>query len=162
MVDEARRMAESLGSLNNSITNGEGNFAGFLGELAIAFKYKGERMDKKDTDDLYNHDLLIKGKMVEVKTKRRGVKPKGKHTVTVAQTSRHQQPDWYAFVSVQYDRTKAKGYGDVVAVWLCGWYRAEDFFDDATFYKKGEAEGDNGFTAPADCYILPISQLIKY
>ena len=50
--------------LNNSITKGDGNLAGALGEVIVCDYYNGEQ---KNT---YDYDLILKGKKIDVKTKR--------------------------------------------------------------------------------------------
>ena len=52
MKEIARVKAEEMGKLYNSITRGDGNVAGFLGEAMVA-KYTGAAMT-----NTYDYDLL--------------------------------------------------------------------------------------------------------
>ena len=100
MVKEAKRWATKLGTLNNSITSGRGNAAGRVGELALS-----TYLSVETPSDKYNHDINRNGETIEVKTKRRIVKPKSHYDVSVAKTSNHQKPDRYAFISLQFKKS---------------------------------------------------------
>jgi len=47
MVSNAKILADELGVLNNSIRNGTGNLAGFLGEECVLKCFKNSRRDRK-------------------------------------------------------------------------------------------------------------------
>ena len=105
MLDRAKAKANNLGSIKNSILKGRGNLAGYLGEEALAPYIGAEIVSNNRGLDKYNHDLLMKdGNRVEVKTKRRTVKPRSNYDVSVAHTSTHQKPDIYAFISLEFER----------------------------------------------------------
>ena len=138
MIREATDWAENLGGIYNSITKGDGNYAGRLGELALAKHLGVEVEDHKDYDLIYNNSK------VEVKTKRRATKPKQNYTVNIASTSRHQKPDTYAFLSVEYsDRDSGGNYSDLLKIWLCGYKNADQFFEEAEFWPKGTPDPCN-------------------
>lgn len=147
MIKDAVEWAAKLGSLNNSITGGDGNFAGRLGELALA-KHLGI-----EVQDDYSYDLVKDGKTIEVKTKRRSVDPQEHYDVSVAETSRHQRPDVYAFISITLDDRKVK------RVWLCGYMDCDQYFATAKKMKKGQRDNSNGFKTHADMYNMAISRL---
>ena len=70
-IDVARKRAADMGVLKNSITKGDGNIFGFLGELIVA-KYLG-----LNVTNTYNFDMkLVNGKKIDVKTKATSVAPK--------------------------------------------------------------------------------------
>ena len=105
MIARAKEKAASLGSINNSILKGGGNIAGYLGEEALAPYIDAQIVSNNRGLDKYNHDLLLDcGHRLEVKTKRRTVPPKSYYDVSIAETSRHQKPDLYAFISLEFDR----------------------------------------------------------
>ena len=153
MIREATDWAENLGGINNSITRGDGNYAGRLGELALAKHLGVEVEDHKDYDLIYN------GEMVEVKTKRRATKPKSNYTVNIAATSKHQKPDKYAFLSIEYaDRDRGGNYSDLQYIWLCGYKSAEQFFEEAEFWPKGTPDPPS-FKTHRDMYVMKIWEL---
>ena len=132
MIDQASQWASDLGGIKNSITKGGGNFAGRMGELALAKHLGLEVSDRKD------YDMIFDGRKIEVKTKRRSVKPKPDYVVNVAATSEHQRPDIYAFVSLQYaDRDSGANYTGLEHIWLCGYKNANQFWDECEFWPKG-------------------------
>ena len=78
MVQEALRKAKKLGELNNSITKGHGNAAGYLGEESVASYLNADVVTNR------NHDLVLNNKTIEVKTKRRTVKPQDSYEVSIS------------------------------------------------------------------------------
>lgn len=145
MIRDAKAKSIEMGKLRNSITKGEGNVAGFIGEL-VALKIIGGKI--KNT---YDYDLVSKGGIkVDVKTKRTTVKPKPFYNCSVADYNTKQACDYYCFVRVLEDNSKA---------WFLGVYPKDKFYEDATFNRKGEPDGPV-FKFTADCYNLQISKLL--
>ena len=165
MLDRAKAKANNLGSIRNSILKGRGNLAGYLGEEALAPHIGAEIVSNNRGLDKYNHDLLMKdGNRVEVKTKRRTVKPRSNYDVSVAHTSTHQKPDVYAFISLEFERssnTHPKSYYGLKNVWLCGFMSAEEYMEKAVIWKKGKVDKTNNFKTHVDMYNLSIDQLHK-
>ena len=153
MIRAATDWAENLGGIYNSITKGDGNYAGRLGELALAKHLGVEVKVHKDYDLIYNDSK------VEVKTKRRATKPKPNYTVNIASTSKHQKPDTYAFLSVEYsDRDSGGNYSDLLKIWLCGYKSADQFFEEAEFWPKGTPDPPF-FKTHRDMYVMKIEEL---
>ncbi len=166
MLERAKEKAVSLGSLNNSILQGAGNLAGYLGEEALASHTGAEIVSNNRGLDKYNHDLLMPtGQRVEVKTKRRTVAPRDYYDVSVAKTSSHQQPDIYAFISIEFQRaTKEhpKKYYGLKNIWLCGFMPAEEYWERATLWEKGKIDKRNGFKTHVDMYNIEIKELHQH
>ena len=145
MVANAMKKAKEMGRLNNSITRGQGNIAGFIGEEVARHVLGGEE------NNTYDYDLITKkGLRVDVKTKRTSVKPKDYYECSVAALNTKQNCDYYAFVRV---------HNDMHTAWFLGVYPKEEYYKDATFLKKGEVDPSNNFTVKSNCYNLPISSL---
>jgi len=151
MIDQALQWANDLGGIKNSITKGRGNLAGRLGEIALADHLSVDVQDHRE------YDLVYKGRSIEVKTKRRTVAPRGFYEVSVAKTSKHQHPDLYAFISMEFDRKENGSYFGLKNIWLCGY--SDDYFKKAKYMKKGDRDGS--FTTLVDMYNLRIDQLDK-
>lgn len=146
-LETAKVLAEDLGELRNSITTGEGNLAGFVGEVIVAEAIGASH------SNTYDYDLVLPdGKTVDVKTKRTNYAPKENYDCSVAAFNTRQKCDYYAFVRVKNDFSCA---------WILGFYSKTDYFNDATFHKKGDFDPDNSFTFKADCYNIEISKLAK-
>ena len=150
MVDSAKKKAKIMGSINNSILKGRGNFAGFLGEEAVASYITANIISFDEGENKYGHDLNKNGKRIEVKTKRRTVKPRLNYDVSVAATSKHHV---YIFTSIQFDGNEPK------KIWIIGQKDRDAYFKEARFIKKGEPEGDNGFIARIDMYNMVTTEL---
>jgi hypothetical protein len=148
MIREAKELAEQLGTLRNSIRKGEGNLAGFLGEVCFLKHYVDAHRDND-----YNHDIVIHNKRVEVKTKDRTVTPKPYYECSIANYNTKQLTDYYYFVSLLREGTQ------YTKAYLLGYKTKDEYFKNAKFLKKGSIDPSNNFTVRADCWNLPISEL---
>lgn len=149
----ALKEAEELGALRKSITQGAGNQAGFLGEIAVADYLEVER------ENTFGHDLVgKKDRTYDVKTKRCKSKPLDNYTVSVCALNTKQNCDVYVFVRITVDLKTA---------WILGYMPKEEFYKKAKFCKKGELDPDSdcNWHFKEDCYnmyirdLKPISEL---
>ena len=172
MIESAISKAEKLGRLNNSITGGVGNIAGYLGEEAVA-SYLGSEI----ISDSFNHDQIFKNtsvrhlirdskndKTLEIKTKRRTVVPRPNYDASIAETSTHQHPDSYVFVSLQFDfsfpdSNKVLRYKNLRNIWILGQKTREDYFKIARFYRVGDIDPSNRFKVKANMYNVAVEDL---
>ena len=145
MLVEARDKAAEMGRLRNSIINGAGNIAGFIGE-AITQQVMGGVLV-----NTYEYDLILcNGKTVDVKTKQTSVKPLETYECSIAGLNATQECDYYAFVRVKNDFSVG---------WFLGVYKKQQYMIDNVFLKKGTIDPDNGYVVRSDCYNLKINQL---
>ena len=172
MVTNAQSKAKKLGKIRNSILNGGGNAAGYLGEEAVASYIGAEITSCDEGSGKYNFDITTRDeRKVEVKTKRRTVScidddgnDRGFYEVSIAKTSVHQRPELYIFVNIHFDDYRkdengvARYYG-IRNIEILGQMEPEDYFAEARFVPKGELDPSNNFVAHADMYNLPISEL---
>ena len=169
MIARAKQKAVSLGYINNSILKGAGNLAGYLGEEALAPYVGAEIVSNNRGLDKYNHDLLVptqhiieETQRIEVKTKRRTVAPRPNYDVSVAETSSHQRPDIYAFISLEFDRvtkTHPKQYYGLKKIWLCGFMPANEFWERSELWEKGKIDKTNNFKTHVNMYNLAVRDL---
>lgn len=144
-LEKAELLAKDLGTLRNSITHGQGNLAGFIGEVIVA-----EILDATHVNT-YNFDLLWGDNLsIDVKTKRTNVAPKHYYESSIAAYNTKQQCDFYAFCRVS---------NDFKTLWFLGMVPKEYYFQNARFLKKGTVDGDNGFVVKADCYNMSIEDI---
>lgn len=150
MLAEARRKSHEMGKLNNSILEGAGNVTGFLGEAAAVVALGPEAK----TSNTYNHDVLYKGKRLEVKSKKRRDPPEARWDCSVSNYNAKQKCDMYVFVSVLNDYSKA---------YVCGWKGKDDYFKIAEKMTKGKTDSNivNGtnFKFHCDCFNAKYGQL---
>lgn len=142
----AGREARRMGALKNSITKGEGNLCGVLGEYVARAHMQAE------FDHDLEHDLVREGLRYEVKTKRCTSAPKDHYLCSVSDANHSQSSDFYVFVRVLKDLKRA---------WILGEISVSEFFARATFHEKGDVdpESQHGWLFKADCYNLPIRRL---
>ena len=94
-TDYAKKLADELGELNNSITGGQGNLAGFVGEVVVAEIIEAEHNNTYDSDLTWFDNITI-----DVKTKRTTVAPKDYYECSIAAYNTKQKCDLYAFCRV--------------------------------------------------------------
>lgn len=145
-IQIAQEKAKKLGVLKNSIEKGDGNVAGFLGQLLVRLYLNGE------DDETYDYDVVKDKIRYEVKTKRCKFKPREDYTCSVCAKNARQDCDYYVFVRVTYDYKNA---------WILGKKAAKSYLKESLFCKKGEKDPDSdfGWTFKEDCFNLKINQL---
>lgn len=144
-IDKAKALANDLGTLRNSITAGEGNLAGFLGEVIVAEIIDAEHNNTYDSDLTWFNNITV-----DVKTKRTTVEPKDYYECSIAAYNTTQQCDLYAFCRVSKDLS---------TLWFLGMIPKQTYFQNAKFLRKGQVDGDNGFVVKADCYNMSIKNI---
>lgn len=146
---QAKDEDAKTGTLRGSITNGEGNIAGFVGEIVTA-KYLGARRVNQSSPN-YDYDITFNEKKIDVKTKRtteERVLPN--YEASIADYNPDQKCDIYLFTRVNLDIDKC---------WLIGWLPKKQYFKQARFLKKGQIDGSNNFVVQADCYNVRYSNM---
>jgi len=164
MVMRSHKKAKQLGGIKNSILKGGGNAAGYLGEEAVASYIEAQIISCNKGTDKYNYDIWSRDKRkIEIKTKRRTVKPLDFYDVSVAKTSAHQTPELYIFVSIEFENMAKEGHGRVYRgiknIWIVGQAEPEDYFSRAKIWRAGDIDNNNGFKTHVDMYNLPISEI---
>ena len=162
MVRESHYLAQKLGAINNSITSGGGNRAGYLGELAVADYINAEHVSCDWGEDKYNRDLVLKNKNFEVKTKRRTVNPRLNYDASVADTSKHQKTDYYIHLSITFESHKdRKIYYNPLKIWVCGIISKEDYFSQSEVWGQGKVDSSNDFKTHVKMHNLPYNKLLS-
>lgn len=147
-IQEATEMANDMGKLRNSITSGDGNIAGFLGEVLV------RKLLNAEQQNTYQYDLMLpNGLTIDVKTKRTKVKPLDYYECSVAALNTEQQCKYYAFMRVSNDYKRA---------WFIGLIPKIIYFHKARKLTKGDVDGDNNFIVKSDCYNMSIKDVWLY
>ena len=144
-VSRCQLKAKEIGELNNSITKGEGNLSGVIGEYVV-HRY----LKDSEWKNTYDYDLIHGDKKIDVKTKRSKFKPLDGYDVAVAETSQHQECDEYIFVTVLNDASKA---------WIVGRMGQKEYFSLARKMERGQLDLSNGFKVKSNCYNMQIKEL---
>lgn len=156
MLIEAEALARSIGVLNNSITSGEGNLSGCLGEIAVRDFLNSEYASGAIIAGDYDYDIITrKNQRIEVKTKRCKSFPRGNYECSVAGFNARQCCDFYFFTRVSKR-----------SVYLLGYITREELMQKATKKIKGEKDVNlvdgKQFEFHADCYNLRITDLTQF
>lgn len=145
--NRAEEKAKRLGLLKNSITSGQGNIAGFLGEY-IAREVLGGTLF-----NTYDYDLITPtGKHIDVKTKRTNHTPDENYECSISDHNPNQICDYYAFVRV---------HNNMRCAWFLGVYPKKKYFEDSIFLTKGCYCNDNNFIVKSNCHNLRIKELYE-
>lgn len=149
-LDLALADAGAMGHLQGSILQGSGNWAGFIGELAVA-RYLGYLGAKRQNTK--NHDLVVHGWTFDVKTKRRSCVPLKCYQATVSERSIRQDCHAYIFTSVMFAKDIPQ------TIHLCGWLPKRDFMNMSSQISKGDRFPENNWVCSEDCRVVPYSSL---
>jgi hypothetical protein len=141
---------KELRKLKNSIRRGGGVILGLLGQEVANHIIGGE------IAETYDYDITHAGVTYEIKTKQCTSEPMSEYDCTVSAYNTKQICDNYVFIRIE---NKGRIWG---RAWVLGWLSKDEFFEKATFLKRGEKSGKNGFYARSDCYNIPISKLNKF
>ncbi|MDB4461434.1 hypothetical protein N9043_00640 [bacterium] len=149
-IERARELYP-FDSLKGSITEGGSNIYGALGEIMI---YDWSKLKTEDVDfnSTYDYDMIIKGRRVDIKTKKTTVVPKPFYLCSISAFNSKQDCDHYIFTRI--DESLKVGY-------ILGYISKKRFFKDAAFKKKGELD-INGWTFKDDCYNIEVSKLTQF
>lgn len=153
MVARARAKDAEMGTLKNSIRNGQGNLCGFLGEEVVLAAWAGS-----ESNNSYNHDLNYEEVTFEVKTKDRTVPPRLSYECSIAHFNDRQTADIYVFVSLY----RIKETGDYVRGYVLGCMTKDDYKRQATYLKVGDIDPSNGWKVSANCFNVGIEKLSRF
>jgi hypothetical protein len=148
LINQAKERSKKLGVLKNSITRGDGNTAGYIGQMLIKLYLNGNDVDN------YDFDVLKDNIRYEVKTKRCKFKPLPEYACSVCAHNPRQDCDYYVFVRITNDYKTA---------WILGKKNAKDYLKESIYCKKGDIDPDStfGWTFQENCFNIKINQLEK-
>ena len=143
-IKKAEHLANKMGRLNNSITKGQGNVHGFLGEIIVSNFLKSELCNT------YDYDIIHNNFKIDVKTKRVNTPPRLTYECSIAALNTKQKCNMYIFTRILNSMKEG---------WILGYLNKKEYFKKATFLKKGHIDPSNNWQVLTDCYNLPISIL---
>lgn len=140
--------SRDMGRLKNSITEGDGNFVGFAGEL-ICQKILGGVLT-----NTYDYDIVLAdGRTVDSKSKKCATSPYPHYECSIADFNITQACDFLAFARIEFLN------GKYTRGWFLGVIKKAEYFQRARKLIKGTVDGSNGFKVRTDCYNLRIDEL---
>lgn len=140
----------SFEKLKDSISEGKSNIIGAIGEIVVRDWYSKDH--NVIDESTFNYDLIINGIKVDVKSKNTIYEPKPHYAIHIPAANIKQKCDVYLFVRINLERRIA---------YLTGWIPKDEFFEKATFIKKGTPGVSPNFVHKADSYNLEIQNLNK-
>lgn len=146
-IEEAKKLFD-FKKLNNSITSGEGNLSGALGEILVCKYFNGRQ------ENTFDYDLIIRDTKIDVKTKRytAGLTPNINWNLNIPDFNTTQKCDYYCFIGLSDKHDVA---------YIYGFINKEQFYNIAIFGKSGEIDpqGNGTWKYRADCYNILVKQL---
>lgn len=153
----AQRRADAVPHLRRSMRGARGNEVGAMGEL-VAGRYLAAAGIGFVEDSTIDHDLLVAGLTVDVKTKERTVAPLPHYECTVADYNHAvQQPDAYLFVSLLGG--PGEGCGRFTRGWILGSMLRTTFEREASSWTPAMVDLDNGWRPTIPCRNVRVEQL---
>lgn len=153
MIDEAKKFDHrnaqtfmpdsSIRTEENEIVSSA--WLGKLGELVVCECYLSLALKRES----FEHDLMILGQRIEVKTKKCSSMPRSDYLCSVAKSSAFQKPDFYCFVRIMDDLSLG---------WILGFISHTRFYELA-FYKRAGEPDKNGWSFKQDCFNIEASAL---
>ncbi len=150
--------------LNRSIMEGERNLLGTLGEICyLDVLHTISPSSNIIHAQTYDYDIILKDAKIDVKTKQRTVEPRDSYDASIVAYSKDKQKcDAYAFTSITVSKTNPN---DFIDFYLIGHISKSGYFNNASFKRKGDLDGNN-FISPnkrfrirEDCYNLTYGSL---
>jgi len=166
MRDIASSRTNQQGSLNGSILDGQGTFAGMLGEIAAVMA-----IPRLVIANSYDYDLMLDGLTIDVKTVDRTSRPTKDYMASVASWNTRQKTDFYLFVSTQRimrqdengnDNRDDKRPEDYTGVHIMGMMRKDDYFKAAKKFPAGTPDGKNNHVVEHTCYKAPYKIMMDF
>lgn len=157
IITEANKMLANTKILNNSITKGQGNLAGCLGEIGVREVLNKKYSSEAEIVGHYDYDILAKkkGVKIEVKTKRCTSVPRGNYECSVANFNDRQNCDYYVFTRVSKEN-----------IYVLGFLSRMEFLNKSRQMREGVEDNNlvNGkkFKFSANCKNVFIKELRKF
>jgi len=146
ILDKSLKDSQDMGKLRGSITDGDGNIAGFIGEYSVH-----EKLLLSEIKRTKDYDLVYKNFLIDVKTKRTTVNYcNPDFEASISNYNPNQQCDIYIFTRVNIE----KRFG-----WIAGYMTKQEYFSKARFLKKDQIDGSNMFIVKGDCWNLCYREL---
>lgn len=144
---EAKRLYD-FKKLNNSITEGQSQIYGALGEVMVMnfFKLYYENVEYVGS---YDFDLKINGKKIDVKTIKTDKEPTKDFNANISAFNITQKTDFYLWCSVAENMK----YGYII-----GYLEKDEFYKIAQLKKKGEIDWGN-WVFKSDTYTTQIKNI---
>jgi hypothetical protein len=146
-LEQATLLSEEMGVLRNSITRGQGNLAGFIGEIVVYNLVLGGFHE-----NTFDYDIIKNDVKYDIKTKRCTSTPMPNYECSIAGMNPNQKCDYYIFTRVLNDQS---------ICWVLGFLSKKEYFKKARFCKMGEVDSKShmGWRFKADCYNVEIQDL---
>lgn len=151
-ISRARKEAREMGTLNNSVTKGRGNFVGMLGEIMFRDYYGGKRVGHKSK----TCDIVLPNKVtVDVKTQTTHNALDSDCVVRVY--APWESADWLKTKCDVYYFIKIQRHSHLTG--FIGWIYADEFVECAEFTPPGSQNPFDGRRAKSEEFSMHSSDL---
>lgn len=150
LVEQAKRIY-NFKALKNSITNGESQLHGAVGEL-LAMQFLELRENDVEYIGCYDYDIICNGKKIDVKTIKTDKEPNDNFNANISAFNHTQQTEYYLWCSVSLDLS----FGYIIGI-----INKDEFYKIAELKKKGEIDWGK-WTFKSDTYTTKVKNLKKF
>lgn len=137
-------------ALNNSITEGESQIYGALGEVMV-MDFLRSLNKPVNYIGSYDYDLEINGKKIDVKTIKTDKEPTNDFNANISAFNTRQQTDFYLWCSV----AESMKYGYII-----GYLEKDEFYRVAELKKKGQIDWGK-WVFKSDTYTTKVKNIKK-
>ena len=137
-------------SLRNSITKGDSQMYGAIGEVVVMDYLKASGVPTEYVG-CRDYDLMCDAVSIDVKTIRVNKPPRDTHNANISAHNTRQKTFMYLWAYVLEDMSTA---------WLVGWIDKETFFEEAILHREGDEDG-GGWVFKSDTYSMKLKCLIS-
>lgn len=137
-------------ALNNSITEGESQIYGALGEVMVMDFLRSLNKPVQYIGS-YDYDLEINGKKIDVKTIKTDKEPTNDFNANISAFNTRQQTDFYLWCSV----AESMNYGYII-----GYLEKDEFYRVAELKKKGQIDFGS-WVFKSDTYTTKVKNIKK-
>ena len=155
-----RQFADETPDYNARAFRGERGFqTGRIGELVVMDYLKTHGVA---FEQVYStaHDIVVRGKRWEIKTKERSVPPRVDFSCTIPDyNADHQDADVYCFVSLVSSDRRSGNLMRFSDSYILGAIERDYFHEICTTHDPDDEAEENGWTPTVRCHNVPVSAL---
>ena len=153
VIKEAERRGKNLGALRGSIKKGEGNKAGYAGQIMFQKIFGGSDTDEEGNSKKFRFDISLNNEEWEIKTKNTTMDfVKLDYDASISCNTKQQKFDKVAFLRVNLELRKG---------WFCGYATYDQWMKNRFFARKGEVDPTNGMEEWCDCYKMKYGSMLE-
>jgi|GEM_PF-2350974 len=163
ILEEAQARADGLPVFEYSHRERDANIVGCIGEVVFERFLEHFQVPFDNRTELTDHDYVVNGLRLDVKTKDRTVLPRRNYDNSVPlYNHEHQRPDFYYFVSLYRDASEpVSALGRFKEACIVGGIDISSLDAHGLTWDAGQVDPDNGTKFWTSCINVTMAQLLS-